>query len=168
MEEPNLGSKAATRQRWDRKINVQAIIREIQTENPRANEDRLIRLLAERMREDDDALIAGAEYAVHNALNSQRGYERQRDPVPATPAPRHVPSAREVEERKAEARERIEDIKAQILLFNLPMANGKLARYCTGEELEHMGGAWTRVGKKIGKRGVLGQKMTEEEVRKYF
>jgi hypothetical protein len=61
-----------------------------------------------------------------------------------------------------------ESIKRQDMLLNLPMPNGKLARNCTGEELEEIGGNWARIGKKIGKTAVLGSTYNESEVRKLW
>jgi hypothetical protein len=158
--EPNLGTRGATRQSW-KPESIRQIVKEIQDDHPRAGRDRLIRLLAERISEDDRARDLASEYVIDNCLNVQASYER-RDAARARPTPQ------EAAKRASETAERVENIKAQIALLNLPMANGKLARYCTGAELEHVGGAWVRVGKKIGKTGILGQKMNETEVHKYF
>lgn len=154
--EVNLGSKAATRQRWDRKIAIQPIIKELRDEHPRANVDKLVKLLVERLREDDDALVALAEYAVRNALNSLEGYVR-RERAGVMPHQRI--------ERAADIAAAAKEAVDRILLLNLEMPNGKRMRYCTGEEMGKFGAGYSRIAKKVGKTKCVGQVLDENGVR---
>ena len=54
------------------------------------------------------------------------------------------------------------------MLLNLPMANGKLARNCSGRELIAIGGQWVKVGKKIGMSKILGQVLNESQLQAFF
>ncbi len=148
-----VGYHAATRQSWQRD-SIRTAIAELRDSNPKATEDRLIKLFAERMREDDELLNAAAEYAVINAVNSiARASERP----PAKP-----------EERAARAEQQtalVENIKEQVMLLNLEMPNGKRMRWCTGAEMTKFGGAFTKIGKKIGATKIVGQEMDEKQVR---
>lgn len=159
--EPNLGTHGATRQSWSRD-SIRQIFREIQAEYPNAGHEQYIRLLRERCLDDSEAMAAAMDYIVTNLLNAQEGYER-RNPTPRTPR-----TPQQAEERRRDADTMTESIKRQIALLNLPMANGKLARNCTGEELIEIGGRWTKVGKKIGRNATLGSVLNEAEVRELW
>lgn len=156
--EVNLGMAGAIRQSWSRD-SIRQIFRELQEQHPKADHNRLVKLLSERLANEHAALIAACDYIVTNFLDSQEGYERRaRQKTTLSPE--------EVARRRQQTNVAVASIKTQILLLNLPMANGKLARNCTGAELMAIGGGWSRIGKKIGKTKILGQVMNEEEVRK--
>lgn len=148
------GKLAATRQSWSRD-SIRKIIAEIQAANPRAGHKQLVKLTAERMREDDDALIAAADYAVTAALNAQDDYRKRQSGR----------SQRERAQREARIEATAESIKNQILLLNLEMPNGKRMRYCTGGEMAAFGKGYARIAKKAGNK-LVGQVLDEAGVRK--
>jgi hypothetical protein len=148
------GRRGADRQSWGRD-SIRVIIREIQVSEPKATETRLIALLCERMRDDDDALMAAAEYAVRNVLNSQEHAHANKTATPMT------------SEKRAERREEIEKIakqKVQILYLNWQMPNGKLARYCTGKYVASVCTPMAKAGKKAGNK-LMGQFYSEESLK---
>lgn len=149
-----VGYHAATRQSWQRD-SIRTTIAELRDANPQATEDRLIKLFAERMKEDDDLLNAAAEYAVINAVNS----------IARTTA---VRQSAKPEERTARAQQQtmlVESIKEQIMILNTEMPNGKRMRWCTGAEMVKFGGAFQRIGKKVGSTNTVGSVMDEKQVR---
>lgn len=158
--EVNLGRKAATLQRWDRKLNIAAIIKEIQDEHPRVtSEAKLVQLLVERAREDEETLTAAMEYAVHNTLSAQEGYVRREQA-------RRPPSTPEQRQQRSEEIATAAKVAAQqILLLNQEMPNGKRMRFCTGEEMGKFGSGYTRIAKKVGKTKMVGAVLDEKAVR---
>lgn len=161
--EPNLGTKGATRQSWSRD-SIRQVFHEIQREYPKAAHDRLVQLMCDRANDERDVLIAAMDYIVTNFTNTQEGYERHAPAIPSPPRP----TAEEIAARQQADLEQRASIKAQIMLLNLPMANGKLARNCTGKELVEIGGAWVNIGKKIGANKLLGQVLNESQLQAFF
>lgn len=154
--EASLGQRGATRQSWSRS-SIRAVIFELQTDNPLVDHDALVKLLAERMRDDDDALIAAADYAVTAAENAQDGYSRG--------GARRRRSPQESARERAEIAAAVENIKSQILLLNLEMPNGKRMRYCTGAEMAKFGKAYERIAKKVGSTKMVASVLSEAQVR---
>ena len=157
--EAHLGTRAATRQSWNRD-SIREIFHELQRQHPKADNDRLTKLLYERVVDDETAGMAACAYIVKTMSNAQESYERNKPEPPARPTAEEIAARQEADVVQRAS------IKAQILLLNLPMPNGKLARNCTGAELIEIGGGWIKVGKKIGVRSILGQSLNEEELRK--
>ena len=154
--ELNTGKYGATHQSWSRDA-IRAVVREIKTSNPKANHSTLVRLLAERMSEEDDVLKAAADYIVKNCEDALAGYA-QRERKTTTP------------EERAKVAEQIENtaeaIKNQILLLNLEMPNGKRLRNCTGREIGQFGAAYQRIAKRVGPTKLVGTVLDEAGVRK--
>src|SRR5580765_7303505 len=125
--ELHTGKYGATRQSWGR-LSIRVVYAEIKANKPKANHTILVKLLAERMREDDDALLAAADYVATNCEEAETGYARRQKSTPK----QRAETAKEIE-KTAEA------IKNQILLLNLEMPNGKRMRFCTGTEVGKFG-----------------------------
>jgi hypothetical protein len=154
--ELHTGKYGATRQSWSRDA-IRVVFQEIKRSNSKASHKILVQLLAERMREDDDALKAAADYIVTACEVAQIGYaERERKTT--TP------------EQRAEVAEQIantaEAIKNQILVLNLEMPNGKRLRNCTGREMAQFGSAYQRIAKRVGPTKTVGTVLDEAGVRK--
>ena len=147
------GKHGATRQSWSR-TGIRTVYRELKSEHPKAGHDRLVRLLAERLREDDEALEAAADYVVTNCEEAENGYKRRAVAPPEQRA-----------KAQAEKDEKVEAIKSQIMLLNLEMPNGKRMRWCTGAEMVRFGGAYTRIGKRVGSTKIVGSELSEAQVR---
>jgi hypothetical protein len=149
------GKYAATRQSWSR-TSIRVIYAEIKASKPKAEHNTLVKLLGERMREDDDALMAAADYVATNCEEAEIGYAKRRQQ--STP------------EKRAEVAKQIENtaeaIKNQILLLNLEMPNGKRMRYCTGREVGQFGSAYQRIAKRVGATKLVGAVLDEAGVRK--
>jgi hypothetical protein len=142
----------AIRQSWSRD-SIRAVFAAIKAAKPRANHTILVKLLAERMAEDDDARLAAADYIVTNFLGAEISYSRKR-------------SARRTSEQiEQETAEASENLTSQLLLLNLEMPNGKRMRHCTGNELAKFGKGYQRIASKVGAKRV-GEVLDENEVRK--
>lgn len=172
--EMNLGTRGATRQSWGRD-SIRQYFNEIQRQNPKAGHDELVRLMCNKANEDSDCLKAAMDYVVTNFTNAQEGYARREEASTTAKASAYTrayarsnPTPEQKAEREAENVRQRESIKNQIMLLNLPMANGKLARNCTGAELIKLGGSWIKLGKKIGRTKLLGQVLNEEQAKKIF
>lgn len=152
-----VGHHAATRQSWQRD-SIRVTIAKLRDDNPQATEDRLIKLFADAMREDDDLLNAAAEYAVINAVNSIVRTSVAREPIKPV----------ERAERAKQQAVMVESVKEQIMMLNMEMPNGKRMRWCTGAEMVKFGGAYTRIGKKVGTTKTVGQVLDEKAVRSFL
>jgi hypothetical protein len=149
-----VAKQASTHQSWQ-KDSVRAAVAELKNSHPSLDEAGLIQLFAERMKADDTLLSAAAEYVVILAVNSlQRAASVRSDGTADVQATRAV--EREVV---------VANIKEQIMLLNLEMPNGKRMRWCTGAEMEKFGGAYVRIGKKVGKTKMVGSELSEQQVR---
>lgn len=144
-----------TQQSWQ-KDSVRTAVADLRTANPRADDTRLASLFAERMRVDDALLSAAAEYVVMLAVNSiQRAQAAQ-------------PTVRPEKNRAAATAQQdavMANVREQIILLNMEMPNGKRMRWCTGAEMLKFGGAFTKIGKKVGTTKIVGQVMDEKQVR---
>jgi hypothetical protein len=145
--EINVGKYAATRQSWSR-TNIRVIYSEIKKSKPRAAHTELVKLLAERMREDDDALMAAADYVITNCEEAEEGYANRA----------------KYKKRAQDAEHTADDIKNHIILLNLEMPNGKRMRYCTGTELASFGKGYQRIARKVGSK-MVGSVLDEKQVR---
>lgn len=77
---------------------------------------------------------------------------RERDPVQRA-------------EAIAQERDAIEGAKAQIMLLNLTMPNGKTMRDCTGAEMAKFGNRYQRIAEKVGKAKTVGSVLSEDQVK---
>lgn len=68
--------------------------------------------------------------------------------------------------RRTRQSEMVESIKAQIMLLDLAMPNGKPMRACTGAEMAKFGNRYQRIAEKVGKVRTVGMVLDEEQVRK--
>ena len=165
MSDLNLGRKAATRQRWGRD-SIRPYIRDLQDQNPRASEGKLIALLAQLMRDDDEALVAAAEYAVHNALSVQVKYKRANGEASPAPGPSSTPARGPWMSSIERERERAK-VVAKMLLLNQEMPNGLKLRDCSGNYVAKLGGQYVKAGKKAGFK-LMGRAFDEKSLREYI
>lgn len=66
----------------------------------------------------------------------------------------------------AQQRERIEAIKAKIVMLDLTMPNGKAMRECTGQEMATFGNRFQKIATAVGKSKKVGDVLSEEQVQK--
>lgn len=157
METDSAYRQAFAHQSWHR-----GSIRELMTglidEYPRMNDEGLVRLAIERMREDEEWLIAAGEYAAMQTLST---LHRRKEAMP-TPA-LSIPVERA--HSKAQQQILVEKIKDQIMLLNLEMPNGKRMRYCTREEMAGFNKGYDRLIKKMKPGQMVGQAFDEAQVK---
>lgn len=166
--EVNTGYRASTRQSWKKK-NVRDLVLSIIWENRGASRKGLVRLVVERLREDDEYLTNAGEYIVDLGLESLDRYEREkkrRSPKGRVEEAEHERKVKEATERATEA------MHQRILYLNEIMPNGKRMRFCSGTEMVKMGeegakqsAAWVKIGKKAGTK-LVGQALNEGQVKK--
>ena len=145
--------RAFAHQSWHRD-SIRQLVIALVDENPNTTDEHLIQMAIQRMREDEEWLMAAGEYAVMQTLNTMHARHRS-SPV----------SSQQRAQASAERQTIVENIKQQIMLLNLEMPNGKRMRWCTGAEMEKFGGAFSRIGKKVGKSKTVGQVLSEEQVK---
>lgn len=75
------------------------------------------------------------------------------------------PDPVEIASVKIKQREVIEQIKAQIVMLDLTMPNGKAMRDCTGADMAKFGNRYAKIAARVGKSGVVGEVLNEEQVR---
>lgn len=153
--EASIGHHAATRQSWSEQTDMKELITRLRDEYPGAALDEIVRRFRERVRDNEEYLIACTEYAVVNTWNNMERLLRQSI---VRPAP-HIAQAA-AQEREA----KIQEISDRLLL-NLEMPNGKRMRWCTGGEMKKFGGAYTRIGEKVGRSKTVGQVLSEDQVK---
>lgn len=66
---------------------------------------------------------------------------------------------------KQQQEDMVESIKAQIMLLDLTMPNGKPMKDCTGAEMSKFGNRYQRIAEKVGKAKLVGAVLNEEQVR---
>lgn len=70
---------------------------------------------------------------------------------------------------RAQSRQRqaevVESIKAQIVMLDLTMTNGKAMRDCTGAEMAKFGNRYQRIAEKVGKAKLVGAVLNEDQVK---
>jgi hypothetical protein len=82
-----------------------------------------------------------------------------------------APNVRQRAERKVAERaavaEIVEQVKAAVLDLPVTLANGetKKLRFTTGAELRELGSAYSKIAEKVGEDAMVGECMTEGEVR---
>jgi hypothetical protein len=144
--------QAVSRQSWHRD-SIRTLMVTLIDQYPGENDDGLIRRAIDKMREDEEWLVAAGEYAAMQTLSTiHRRKEMAIDPV-----------ARQ--EHRAEQQAQIEKIKDQIMLLNLEMPNGKRLRYCTREDLAGFNKGYDRLVKKMKPLQMVGQAFNEDQVR---
>ena len=58
--------------------------------------------------------------------------------------------------------------KVATALMGLQMPNGKPLSECTGTECISAGGWFEKIGKRVGARGIVGEKLTEDDLQKMW
>lgn len=79
---------------------------------------------------------------------------------------RRQPDPMQQAQAKAEQRALTEAFKAQIMMLDLKMPNGKAMRDCTGAEMAKFGNRYQKIGERVGKAKLVGAVLDEDAVRK--
>lgn len=162
--EVSSGELGATRQTWRTK-SIRDLLAEIIGDNPRATDRELLEKFVEQLRADDDYFVAAAEYAFTNALNALR-----RDPSKQSRPSAEQKAKRAAEKAKAagEHAKLVARIKSGVMLLSMKMPNGKFLRDCSGAECDHFGGWYARVAAAVGPSKLVGEVLTEKQVRALY
>lgn len=88
---------------------------------------------------------------MHDYLTTNRSH-RHRVPLDRAAAKQHQSIA-------------VENIKAQIVMLDLTMPNGKSMRDCTGSEMATFGSRFQRIAEKVGKTKIVGAVLNEEQIK---
>lgn len=67
---------------------------------------------------------------------------------------------------KAKQTEMVERIKAQIVMLELDMPNGKKMKDCTGAEMAKFGNRYQKIADQVGKAKTVGSVLSEDQVKK--
>lgn len=86
---------------------------------------------------------------MHDYLTTSRNH---RDPI-------------ERAQDKAKQTEIVEIIKAQIIMLDLTMPNGKPMRDCTGAEMAKFGNRYQKIAERVGKAKTVGSVLNEDQVK---
>jgi hypothetical protein len=152
---------AAPRSWSDGRDAIRAAVRELCQGHPRAGEQQIGRLLAERLEVDGALLGAGAVYLAHDALTTNRIQRGRSAPTQRARAARKTAEQAQVRATVAKARE--------IILLDMPVrllsGEAKQLRYVTGRELSELGGAYQAIAEKVGPDNFVGEVMVEAEVK---
>ncbi len=137
--------------------NIRAIVEQLQREHAGAGENALVHLLAERMQNDRAVREAAALYVIKMAVPLRACFDKRLQL-------RSAPAGQQARER-AGMHTAAATAAAQVLLLNLAMPNGKPKRLCTGAEMSKFGKAYERIAERVGKANLVGDALTENEVR---
>jgi hypothetical protein len=77
---------------------------------------------------------------------------------------RRAPDPVQRAEARVQQRERVEAYKAQIVMLDLTMPNGKQMRACTGQEMATFGNRFQKIAERVGRNKFVGSVLTENDV----
>lgn len=165
MELELQNSVQGAKRQSQKRANPRDVLLRIMKENEGAPEDEIMNYCWEQVRDDDAYLRTIFDYWFANNYRSL-AYNWGR------PSPQVEMERRTRESRIAAA---VEPIKAAIIakapaiaLLGLKMANGKKLANCSGADCSHLGGWLARVAEKVGPDQLVGDALTEEQVRELY
>jgi len=134
--------------------NPRDLVVELVKEAPTATRNELFAQFRERLDEAGDEFRRAVEWYffvnMYDYLVTNRS--ARRDPVQRA-------------EARVQQRETVERIKAQIVMLDLTMPNGKAMRACTGQEMATFGNRFQKIADRVGKTKVVGKVLNEDQVR---
>jgi len=149
--EINKGTQGAKRASWA-KLNYRDLALRICADNPGAETEDLAKVFMEELERYPDYMQSIAIYIMANVRASLDPAHRRKDPGRST-------VAAEVLEKAATK------VVGQVLM-TLTMPSGKMLGQSTGSECIKAGGWLVAVGRKVGPRNLVGQKLTEDDLRR--
>jgi hypothetical protein len=136
--------------------DIKIIVDQIHAEHPRVGENVLIRLVEKRLRQDDDALRAAAEYIVETTLEARHKLDQRLNRRPASPQQNELARA---------ATAAIVDATAKkVLLLALIMPNGLPMHANSGKDMASYGHAFRRIAARLRPDELVGNVLTEADV----
>jgi hypothetical protein len=145
-----------------RRVDVREVIHDLRRRYPRVGEDRLAEMVCDRLEEDRHLLLAASRLLVHQIVAAAEAREPQRRAASAPVRVRRE-AVNRVEVRRAVAKVR----EAALLDLPVTLLSGetKQLRYCLGRELSELGTAFSRIAERVEPDEMLGERLTEAEVR---
>lgn len=81
------------------------------------------------------------------------------------PSTRSRPDPIQRVEMKERQNEEVERVKAQIVMLDLTMPNGKPMKECTGAEMAKFGNRFQKIAERVGKNKTVGSVLSEDQVK---
>lgn len=154
QENLNKGHQGAKRSSWTR-LHYRDLALKICEKHPDADVEKLAKLFLNELTRHPGYMDSIAIYIMANikaALNPSRFVRGK------TKAPMEQALVQRVVNRTA----------ARVLLMTMQMPGGKTLAQSTGAECKKAGGWLTEVGKRVGDKGIVGEKLTEADLLKLF
>lgn len=144
--------------------NPRDLLRRIIEEDPSASKVELLKACRDEIIKDEDMVDAVIEYWFSNNYHSLIGQK-------STTCDAQQKRRQSISEVATNIKERIEE-RAQMLLLDMILPNGKALRDCTGRECANLGnriGQWLkRVSAEIRPTQRVGDALSEERVRQLY
>jgi hypothetical protein len=156
------GTYGAKRQTW-RKPNPREILRRLLEQHPQDSQSKSLERFTQKVLDDIEILEVIVEYWHSNNFRS----------LVVNPSLR-VDRSESIKKSKEETLKTKEAIAeaivetARVLLLELPMANGKLLRFCSGKECAKFGGWFSKIAERVGPRAIVGDVLSEADIRKLY
>lgn len=156
------GKTGAKRQSWEG-ATPRSILVEISEANSGLNREALFKLFEEEVLNHpnkDNLIQIIMIYWFNNNYNSLKD-DRFDKPVKL-----RIVDPEEIRRHAELVVEKVVEEKVKKLLLELPMPNGKRLRECTGKDCRAMGSWMGKIGERIKPTDIVGQVLSEAEVRK--
>ena len=152
------GITGAKRTSWEH-YNPRDIILRLFREYPAADDKVIARHLRDAVLGDEPEYLLPC--LLHVVTNIRAAHERpSRKRQTAT-------SAEHIAQVKGRVADRVRE-EAEKMLLDLEMPNGKPLRDCTGSDCARFGGWFKRLADKVGPRKLVGNVLSEQDVRKLY
>lgn len=150
VETVNKGKQGNKRASWI-KVHYRDLALKICEENPSGSLDELAELFLEQLKKYPAYMQSIAIYVMANTR--------------ASLTPKRGDSGMFNYESRV-----VQQVAAKVVtaLMGLQMPNGKPLSECTGAECISAGGWFEKIGKRVGSRGIVGEKLTEDDLQKMW
>jgi hypothetical protein len=153
----DLGIRGAKRASYQKR-NFRDLALKVLIDNPDEEVENLVDDFIEMLHKDADSFRSLAIYGLQNVKTSLHPIRGR----PLYSPPKNL-EKQIIEEQAATITKKITD---NLMQFMMP--TGKTLEQSTGAECNQVGGWFKVIGKKIGIRGIVGQKLTEGDLQKLF
>jgi hypothetical protein len=162
-ETTGTGTTGAKRTSWEH-YNPRDLLLRLVRDYPNADDKTLARHLRDCVLGDDQEYLL--PILLYFVRNNKRALEE-----PETRVRRMHVRDTEKHTRVAQIRNRLTEHvreEAERILLDLEMPNGKPLRDCTGRDCARFGGWYQRLADRVGPRKLVGNVLSEQDVRKFY